>query len=59
MVDREGFKHLKTDVVITCRFRNDVWKFLETKMCTTTIRDHPGKSIHTVLDEQLREVIKK
>jgi len=65
-----GFEHRKTDVVITIRFRNDVWRFLEDLMREKKHQERKHflagtskgytikKSVHTVLDEELRKNMK-
>jgi len=62
------FKHEKDDVVITVRFRADVWKYLDALMHNRkynpkSINTHlwkshlPTKSVHTVLDELLYKLM--
>jgi hypothetical protein len=66
------FEHREDDVVFACRFRADVWHYLEdmarernynpTKKrfrFGTASSDAIKKSIHTVLDEQLRRLMKE
>jgi len=63
------FEHRRDDVVYTVRFRRDVASYLDSKMRKT--RWHPNKrqvgtaegmikkSIHSVLDEEIRKLMKK
>jgi len=63
------FKHRKDDVAITVRFRHDVWDYLESKMHNRRYipdkkmfgaANHlPTKSIHKVLDWELRKLMKQ
>ena len=65
-----GFKHEKGDVVITVRFRADVWDYLDAimhnrkynpnkKMFVGAPSHLPTRSIHTVLDKELRKLMKQ
>jgi hypothetical protein len=63
------FRHQSDDVAVTVRFREDVWSFIEAKMHNKKYNHNkkrqygrmsthlPVKSIHTVLDEQLRRLM--
>jgi hypothetical protein len=66
------FEHREDDVVFACRFRIDVWHYLEDMMHghkynSSKSRFRYGmagtgtakKSVHTVLDEQLRKLMKE
>jgi len=64
------FKHRKDDVAITVRFRADVWDYIEAmihnrkynpKSTNTHLwKSHlPTKSVHTVLDSELRKLMKQ
>ena len=61
------FEHKKDDIVMTVRFRADVWRFLECRMhnLDDTAKKRvgrqfmhlPTKGIHEVLDQELRRLI--
>jgi len=64
------FKHEKDDVAITVRFRADVWEYLDARMHNRKYNPNkkkfagavshlPVKSVHTVLDSELRKLMKQ
>ena len=63
------FVHQKDDVVITVRFRADVWNHIDAMMHNRKYNPNkkmfgvpshvPTKSVHTVLDQELRKLMKQ
>lgn len=64
------FEHEKDDVVIAVRFRADVWDYIDSRMHNRKYNPNkkmfagapshvPIRSIHTVLDMELRKLMKQ